>query len=82
WLIFLKLSFYTIIWTLPDEAEDYYITHYTKVDAYSFEIKDGFPRIRVQDIPSEIFNVQYELAVGQCLNFAITVDELIKGVTK
>lgn len=65
-----------------DEAEDYYITHYTKVDAYSFEIKDGFPRIRVQDIPSEIFNVQYELAVGQCLNFAITLDELMKGVTK
>jgi len=65
-----------------DESEDYYVTHYTKVVEYSFEIKDGFPRIRVQDIPPEIFDVQYELAVGQCLNFAIKLDELMKGVSK
>lgn len=63
-----------------DEAKDYYDTCYTEREKYSFEIVDGFPRISVEDIPPEIFSLQYELAVGQCLDFAISTNDLMKGV--
>ncbi|MEE1597768.1 PD-(D/E)XK motif protein [Acidaminococcus fermentans] len=63
-----------------DEAKDYYDSCYTERERYSFEIIDGFPKISVRDIPPEIFNLQYELAVGQCLDFAISEKDLMKGV--
>lgn len=63
-----------------DSAEDFYREGYTIRDTYSFEIKEGFPRITVNDVPNGVSNLQYDVSVGACMKYVIDSEELMRGV--
>lgn len=63
-----------------DVAADYYQDGYTIRDAYSFEVRNGFPRINKESVPNGIYNMEYSVAIAQCMDFAIEAKDLIKGI--
>ena len=63
-----------------DAAEDFYTDGYTIRDTYSFEIKEGFPRIVMRNVPSGVSNLEYDLTIGQCMDYVIDAEKLMKGV--
>jgi hypothetical protein len=65
-----------------DSAEDYYTDEFTIRDEYSYEVKDGFPRLIKGDIPKGVYDVEYSISSDLCSNFAldaVTFSGLIKG---
>lgn len=63
-----------------DSAEEFYTEGYTIRETYSFEVRDGFPRIIMKNVPAGISNLQYDLTIGQCMDYIIGAGELMKGV--
>lgn len=63
-----------------DAAEDYYQEGYTIREIYSFEIKDGFPRLRKKDIPDGIYKLEYSIAILESMDFAIEASDLLRGI--
>lgn len=63
-----------------DVAEEYYQEGYTIRDTYSFEVKDGFPRIVKENVPNGICELEYSLSIAQCMDYAIETRDLFEGI--
>lgn len=63
-----------------DVAEDYYQEGYTLRDTYSFEVKEGFPRIVKKNVPNGVYDLEYSVSVAQCMDYAIEANDLLKGI--
>lgn len=56
---------------LPEYSEKNYLVSNESV----FEIKDGFPRLLAQDIPTGITSIQYKIEIKECKPFTITMED-------
>jgi len=56
---------------LPEYSEKNYLISNESV----FEIKDGFPRLLAQDIPTGITSIQYKIEIKECKPFTITMED-------
>lgn len=65
-----------------DVTESYYTTGYSKRETYSFEIKKGFPRVIRVELPNGIYDLEYNVSIAQCMDFAIEAKELIKALKR
>lgn len=65
-----------------DVAADHYKAGYTLREIYSFEVKQGFPRLMRDVIPEGIFDLEYALSISQCMDFAIEAKELIEALKR
>lgn len=63
-----------------DVAEEYYQEGYIIRDGYSFEVKDGFPRIVKENVPNGIYALEYSLSIAQCMDYAIETRDLFEGI--
>lgn len=63
-----------------DAAEDYYQEGYTVRDTYSFEIKEGFPRIVRKNLPTGVYNLEYSVSIAQCMDYAIEAKDLLRRI--
>ena len=61
-----------------DSAADYYQNGYTIRDKYTFSIDDDFPKLIKSGIPEGIYHIEYDINVGECMDFAISTDELFR----
>lgn len=55
---------------LPEYSEKYYLIS----KEFVYTITDGFPRLRIQDLPSGIISVQYKIDIKECRPFEISLD--------
>lgn len=65
-----------------DVAADYYKTGYTLRETYSFEVRKGFPRLTRGDISEGLFDLEYNVSISQCMDFAIEAKELIEAIKR
>lgn len=65
-----------------DAAEDYYREGYTIREVYSFEVKNDFPRFMKRNVPNGVYNLEYSVAIAQCMEYAIEAKDLIRGIKK
>ena len=65
-----------------DITESYYTTGYTNRDVYSFEVKKGFPRVIRVDLSNGIYDLEYNVSISQCMEFALEAEELIKALKR
>lgn len=63
-----------------DAAAEYYQEGYTIREIYSFEVKDGFPRIAKQNVPNGVYKLEYAISIAQCMDYAIESKDLFKGI--
>lgn len=59
-----------------DVAEDHYMDGYTIRDMYSFEVKEGFPRITRTQFSKGIYDLEYSVSISQCMGYAIEAKDL------
>lgn len=63
-----------------DAAEDYYHEGYTIRETYSFDVKKDFPRIVKKNLPNGIYNLEYSVAIAQCMDYAIEAKDLLRRI--
>lgn len=61
---------------LPEYSEKKYLVSNESV----FEVKEGFPRLMSQDIPTGVVSVQYKVEIKECKSFVITIDDFKKRI--
>lgn len=63
---------------LHEQAHRYRTRRYLLRDLYIFEVRDGFPRLRVADVPSGVMDCQYVVSMLACQPFRISLESLTR----
>jgi hypothetical protein len=58
---------------------EYARTGYTLRHARYYWVKEGFPRLKEEDLPPGVGNIRYSIVVAACAGFEISADEF-KGI--
>lgn len=62
---------------LDEQSRRYQSRRYIVRDVFYFEVKEGFPRLRVADVPSGVVDCQYVVSMLACQPFRITPETLL-----
>lgn len=63
---------------LPEQAHRYRSRRYIVRDLYCFEVRSGFPRLRVADVPAGVVDCQYAVSMLACQPFRMSTEELVR----